>query len=421
MNIFKQLFQKAAKATGMKNLLNRILYQMTGQVSYLLDANIENYINHGYKGNVHVYSVTTAIMQRITGIPFKHMMNDKEIVNSELIKLLNNPNPMQSQDEFIEAYAGWMLLTGNAYQYNMSPDEGLNKGKPVETYWLPSQFTEIIGGGITEPVKGYRINIGHGYSFVIPAEKVIHYKYFNPGADNNGAQLYGQSPLEAGFVSVQAGNDGAKALSRAYQHGHPAGILTGTKDEGLEYTEEQITKLNERWERKFGGAENYKKMLFSRNPMQWIEMGYSVIDMNIIESMKYSLQDVCNLYHAPPYLFSTDAATLDNYKEARKAIYTDCVIPLLDKFISKANKHFTSIYQAGSRLDYDTSVITELNVDVQAMATALSQTWWLTGNERRGMMGVEESADPMMDEILFPNALIPGSEMQATGMNDLSL
>lgn len=419
MNIFKRLFPKAT--TGVENLLNRILYQMTGQLTYLLDANVETYVNEGYKGNVHVYSVVSSIIQRMPGIPFQHLLNDEHVKNSELIRLLNNPNSAQSQDEFIEAYGGWMLLTGNAYLYMMSPDEGLNKGKPVEMYWLPAQFVEIIGGGMTEPVAGYRVNLGHGYGTVIPAEKVIHFKYFNPGANTNGGQLYGQAPLQASLLSVQAGNEGYKALSKAYQNGAPAGILTGKESTELEYTPEQIEALNDKWKRKYGSVDNYMKVIFSRNPMEWIKMGYSVVDMNIIELMKYSLQDVCNVFHVPIHLFSAEAATLDNYKESRKSIYTDAVLPLFDRFVSKLNREFVNRYQPGSKLDYDTSVIAELNIDVQAMATALSQTWWLSGNERRAMMGVQQSDDPMMDEILYPTALIPGGEMQATGIDDLSL
>ena len=44
MNIFKRLF---SKAPALENLLNRALYTFTGQQPYLLDANIENYVNDG--------------------------------------------------------------------------------------------------------------------------------------------------------------------------------------------------------------------------------------------------------------------------------------------------------------------------------------------------------------------------------------
>jgi len=419
MNILKRLFGGASQKV--QNLLNQIMYQFTGNISYLLDSNIETYVNEGYKANNHVYSVTTAIMQRCTGIPFQHRVNDDVLEKSDLIERLKNPNPMQSGDEFIEAYAGWMLLTGNAYLYMMSPEEGLNKGKPVEMYWLPSQFTEIIGGGYTEPVKGYRVSLGHGYGIEIQASKVIHFKYFNPGADTNGGQLYGQSPLQAGLLSVQSSNEGYKALNKTYQNGAPAGILTGSDKTDFEYNQEQITALQEKYKRMYGGSDNYMKIIFSRNPLQWIKMGFSVVDMNIVEMRRYNLEDVCNIYHVPVHLFSSEAATLDNYKEARKAIYTDAVIPLLDRFVSKLNQHLLAIYGGGS-LTYDTSVITELNADIQALTTALSSAWWLTGNERREMMGMEQVDDPMMSQILYPNSIVPGAELQMpSGMNAMDL
>jgi phage portal protein BeeE len=186
----------------------------------------------------------------------------------------------------------------------------------------------------------------------------------------------------------------------------------------LEYDQGQVEKLNELYKRKYGGVENYMKVIFSRNPMQWIKMGYSVVDMNVIESMKYTLQDICNLYHAPLPLFSLEASTLDNYKEARKAIYTDCVIPFFDRLIPKLNSWLMPPY--GGVLDYDTDVITELHTDMQALTTALVPAWWMTGNERREAMGMEESDDPMMNTILYPNGLVPGVDL-GMDQNDLSL
>ena len=405
---------------GLENLLNKILYQYTNDVAYLLDDNMQNYVDAGYKGNIHVYSVISAITQRCTGIPFTHTLNDNEVTNSDMLKLLDHPNPMQGRDEFIEALFSWLLITGNAYIYQMSPDEGLNKGKPVELWLLPAHLTEILGGGMQKPVAGYQVKIGAGITFPIPAEKVIHLKYFNPTTDNSGSNLYGMSPLTAGLLTIQASNEGYKALNKAYQNGAPAGILTGTKETDLEYTPEQIEALQDRFARKYGNADNYMKPLFMRNPMQWIKMGYSVVDMNIVDLMKYTLQDVCNLYHVPIHLFSGDAATLDNYKESRKSIYTDAVIPLFDRFCSKLNPDFPGKFVPGSEIGFDTTVIPELNVDVQAMSAALNPAWWMTGNEKRAAMGMPELTDPMMNEILYPSALIPGGDM-SIDQNDLGL
>lgn len=417
---FRNIFKKANPFKGVENLLNAILYQWTGDMAYLPPDNIQSYIDDGYKGNTHVYSVVTAITQRCTGIPFKHFLNENEVTNSDVIKLLSQPNPEQSGGEFIEASASWLLLTGNLYWYRLAPDVGLNKGKPYEIYCLPAHLTTIVGGGVTKPVTGYRVEIGVGLWKTIPASEVMHLKYFNPDTGTNGEQLYGQSPLTPGLNTISASNSGYKALNKAYQNGAPAGILTGQKDTGVEFTKDQAIAVQERWDKvmgnKHGNMDNYMKLIIARNPMQWIKMGYSVVDMNVIESMRYTLQDICNLYHAPLPLFSLEASTLDNYKEARKAIYTDCVIPFFDRLIPKLNSWLMPAY--GGTLDFDITVIPELNVDVQAMSTALAPAWWYTGNERRAMMGLEPSTDPMMDTILYPTGLMPGVDM---GMDETDL
>ena len=144
-------------------------------------------------------------------------------------------------------------------------------------------------------------------------------------------------------------------------------------------------------------------------------MGWSPVDMNILEHLKYSLQDICNIYHAPIHLFNAAAATLDNYKEARKAIYTDCVFPFFDMLIPVFNEWLCGRYVTGSRLEYDTSMISELSADMQKLVTALAQAWWMTGNEKRTAMEMPESTDGMMNEILYPSGSVMGTDLNLPG------
>jgi len=159
MNLKNIFSRKAAPMKAVENLLNAILYQWTGDMAYLPPDDIQSYIDDGYKGNIHVYSVVTAISQRCTGIPFEHYVNGEEVKNSEVLKLLSQPNPEQSQGEFIEASVSWLLLTGNLYWYRLAPEIGLNKGKPYELWCLPAHLVRIKGGGVTQPVTGYEIEL----------------------------------------------------------------------------------------------------------------------------------------------------------------------------------------------------------------------------------------------------------------------
>lgn len=409
MGIFKRSLsdvQFKALEKLIENKLNAALYQYTNGAAYLPDANNETYIEKGYKGNLQVYSVISAIARRCTGLPFKHYNGETELTNSDLIKRLEKPNPEMSRDEFIVASYTWLALTGNLYWYTIKAENGLNKGKIIEIWPLPAHVTEIVGGGVMQPVKEYRVNLGHGLALPIPAEDVIHIKYFNPGYSTSGEHLYGMSPLQAAIQSFGTTNSGYTALNKSYTNGAPAGMLTGTDNTGFEYSPEQMQTLLDAYKRQAGGEANVRKLLFSKNPLQFIKMGWSPIDMDILEHLKFSMQDICNVYQAPIHLFNAQAATLDNYKEARKAIYTDCVMPFFDMLIPVINNRICPLYGGGT-VNYDTSVISELNADVQALAAALTNTWWLTGNERREMMGLTEHKNPVMDEILYPSNVIP--------------
>ena len=169
MNIFKRLI-----GDKINNALNYALYKLTGDMVYLMPADIDSYINNGYKANVHVYSVVNAIANRANGIPLQFEQNEKIKENAKVLDLLKRPNPMQSWDDFLKAAIIWNRLTGNCYIYKIAPDNGLNAGKPVELWLLPAHLVEIVSGGITAPIKGYRIRLGAGVYRDIPAEQVIH-------------------------------------------------------------------------------------------------------------------------------------------------------------------------------------------------------------------------------------------------------
>ena len=89
INPFARKADPGKKLADLQNRINRILYQLNNGQAYTPPDKIESYVDDGYKSSVHVYSVITAITQRCTGIPFKHMAGDKEVANSQLIQLLD--------------------------------------------------------------------------------------------------------------------------------------------------------------------------------------------------------------------------------------------------------------------------------------------------------------------------------------------
>lgn len=145
------------------------------------------------------------------------------------------------------------------------------------------------------------------------------------------------------------------------------------------------------------------------SPLDWINIGLSPVDLQIIEQQKLTLRDLCMIYHVPSQLFGdSEHTTYNNMREARKAMITDSSIPLLEKIKDGLNRFLGN---ENLLIDYDLQAFTELQDDLLQQVNALSQAWWLTGNEKRVSMGRNAFEDDMMDNILVPSGLIPVNEL----------
>jgi HK97 family phage portal protein len=184
-------------------------------------------------------------------------------------------------------------------------------------------------------------------------------------------------------------------------------------------TEEQADMLSRKLQ-KAGGPKNNGKVPITSAQLKWNQMGMSPVDLSIIESDRMDRRTICNLYHVPSELFN-DAAnkTYSNTKEAGSAVYTNAVIPALSQFRDAFNKYIYARYNGQIYIDFDVSMISELQDDLSAMTTALSGAWWITPNERRDIMSFDsDESNPMMNDYWIPAGLTP---MSGSMVDDVAL
>jgi len=420
--INKNIFDPDNK-TQLENQLDKIIYAYLAKGSTVtLPANAETFVKQGYAGNVNIYPIIRKIVQPAIGVKWSIVDQDGEPVeNSDLAKFLKKPNPRQAFNEFVDEMICWRLTTGNSYIYHIDIETGANAGKPAELWLLPSSSTEIISGGMFEPVKEYHLKIGNQYE-KIPASKVIHGKYTNLMYDTGGSQLYGMSPLQAALKVMTATNAGYDTMSKQFENGGPDIIITGTKDTATqEWNEEQFQTVWQRFKDKFrkGSKERY---MLKNLPVEVHEIGRSLVDMNILAFMKLSLRDYCNIYGVPSALMNDNeyATQSANAREYQRQLWNNAVIPELERVKDDLNKIaeiYTNITNVPQFFDYSLSDIPELQTDNSTMASALSTAWWLTPNQRRVAMGLpEDETNPLMNQIYVPMGLMPIDEL---GISDI--
>lgn len=438
MGIFDRLLSKyiqkavAERQRAIGDPVYEAIMRYIGQnnPAYLPD-NIEGYVE-GYTSNPIVYSIVSFIAQKAGTIPwFVYDVKDKKalrlyksgtpevtiqkqllrhkamepIEDHELMQLFNTPNPLQGWAEFIEQAVGFKLVTGNTYVHAIGPTNGVNAGMIQELWNLPSQIIEIMAGDRTKPVKGYRYIPDK--SVVIPPEEIIHLKYWTPDY-LAGSHLYGMSPIRAGRKVVTKSDASFDAGTSAMQNSGMIGFISGNEEQtGVGLTDEQVMALRERLD-EYSKPTNRGKIPITAYGLKWNQMGMSPVDLAIIESDKMDLRALCNIYHVPSELFN-DASnkTYSNTKEAARAIWVNAVIPQLTQFRDAFNNYVSRRYGGDLWVDYDTSVVPELQDDLSEQVAGLKEAYWISPNEKREIMQWDPDPAPEMDMIWIPAGLTP--------------
>ena len=436
MASFFDRFNFSKKNQNTNEQYNRAIYNWLGNSVLWNTENDDSYITQGYQKNATIYSLINLITKAATTIPFqvyeKTNENDYkrykaltsgmmdaasiqkasllqknalvELQDTELHKILERPNPAQSYNAWLTELIAFGKLTGNRYIYGIGPDTGANVGKFTELYVMPSQVMEIISNGIMEPVSKYKLEY-NGTKY-IDASEICHIKDFNPYYDGTGSHLYGQSPLRAGLRSLTTNNEAVQTGVKYLQNQTARGLLTS---EMGDITVVQAQQLKDKFRRQHQGSDNAGDIIITPNKMSWINFGLNASDISLIAQYNASIKDLCNIYNVPVQLLNnTDSSSYNNMKEAKKALYQNAVIPELIKIKDELNRWLAPKYGDKLCIEFDFSVIPEMQEETEKVVDQLSKAWWITPNEKRSAMNYgKDEENTQLDDYFIPANLIP--------------
>lgn len=436
MASFFDRFNFSKKNQNTNKEYNNAIYNWLGNSVLWNRENDDSYITQGYQKNATIYSLINLITKAATTIPFqvyeKTSENDYkrykaltsgimdaasiqkasilqknalvELQDTELHKILERPNPAQSYNAWLTELIAFGKLTGNRYIYGIGPDTGANVGKFTELYVMPSQVMEIISNGIMEPVSQYKLEY-NGTKY-IDASEICHIKDFNPYYDGTGSHLYGQSPLQAGLRSLTTNNEAVQTGVKYLQNQTARGLLTS---EMGDITEPQAQQLKDKFKRQYQGSDNAGDIIITPNKMSWVNFGLNASDISLIAQYNASIKDLCNIYNVPVQLLNnTDSSSYNNMKEAKKALYQNAVIPELIKIKDELNRWLAPKYGDKLCIEFDFSVIPELQEETDKVVNQLSKAWWITPNEKRAAMNYgKDEENTQLDDYFIPANLIP--------------
>ena len=230
----------------------------------------------------------TQVAQAVASTPFSVQQRTtaglKQIEDHPFELLLEHPNDLQDQSEFMGATAAWRIVTGNCYWWLNKTSED---APPDEMWILPSNKIQPVPDG-NMGIRGYLFDNGSGVSIPLEPWEVVHFKTFNPLN-----KYVGLSPVQALAIDATGDLGAQQYNANAFANGN-------IKYDGFlafaDFIEEgRWNRLQQDQIEQHGGTKNKRAaMLRGVGPggVQGISTSMSRSDMQYLEQRNFTKEEV---------------------------------------------------------------------------------------------------------------------------------
>jgi HK97 family phage portal protein len=301
--------------------------------------------------------------------------------------LLRKPNWFQTRFEFVSWWLCSLLIDGNTYVLKKFDPSGIVRKlivlNPTLVTVLVSESGDVFYRCSTDHLSG--VFPEDGTSVTIPARFIIHHKYLTLNHP-----LIGCSPLQVAGLAATANYKITEHAKRFYTNfARPAGVLEAPED----ITDEQAQRLKERWD-EFLEEENAGRILVLEQGLKFNAMTVKSTDAQMIETLKWTAEDVCNAFGVPAWKIGAAGAAAPNSAtaEAREQMYYSSTLqPLIEGMELLLDEGL----QLPKNLGVEFDLWHLLRLDTASRYTAYSEAIkgaWMAPNEARAREGMAPKA-----------------------------
>jgi phage portal protein BeeE len=402
------------------------------------------YLQKGYDINDIVYSIVNLIMDKCRVAPwgiyeikdesaykqFRGMMTKGITTGRDYQaavkwgELIKNPNERQSWNDLIAYGVGYDCLMGNNYTWGKPLTAGANAGTPNELWLMPSQHVDIHATD-TFPARVTKYTVRLWPSVVYEPKEVMHEAEWNPNWEVNGSQLYGIPPLRAALGLLNRNNSSMEASAAAFQNEGIKGVLHMKATPGQIDGEQLITEvgnLKDTMLSEWTGEQNRGRIGLSGYDMGWLPIGLSSDEMQLIESEKWDLRRLCNVFRVSSRMLNDPDNTAEaNVEEAEKALTTRAALPRLIKKREAFNRKAVRDWGLDKKytIDFEMSAYSELSDDMGEVIDAHNKLIIAIPNEQREAGGLAAVDDPTANDpwVKSGNVWMPLADAQANAVD----
>lgn len=356
-----------------------------------------------------VYACVRLIAETFATLPaitYRRLERGKERATDHpnYVLLHDLPNPEMTSSEMRTALMGHALLWGNAYAEVVWD----GAGRARELWPLRPDRTQPVRNAAGKLM--YEITLPSSEKRLLQPYRVLHVR----GLSFDG--LVGYSPIALARESLGRAMAAEEYGARFFANdSRPGGLLRTDK----KLSGPVIDRLKNDWEAKHAGLSNQHRVAVLEEGLQWQAVGIPPEDAQLLETLKYGVQDIARLYRVPLHkIGELDRATWNNIEHQGIEFVTDTMRPWLVCWEQAINK---TLFTAAERKKYFVEFLVDglLRGDAKARAEALAiqrQNGIINANEWREL----ENMNPYDggDDYLVNAAMKPAGAVVAEGQEE---
>jgi HK97 family phage portal protein len=343
-------------------------------------------------------------LDEILGLRAKALEENSIVTDGNLAKLIMKPNENMSQDQFLEAMFGFRLISGEA---NIWGNSGKNpNGRIVELQVLPTNRVEdVYTKNDVYGIDSHFLDLNA--KVPIPKENLLRWKNLRLDFDpTTRIHMRGLSVVEVGWNSYLMGDKGSQALANMLAQGGAKGALSPKVINNTvnPMSDPQLSKAKREVNQQYNGVDNAGTIGILAKPYDFLSFGLSAVDLDIVNVINLSVHQWCRLLGCPTVLFDSEHTSDNNYQNAMRDLVTNTIMPMNSSARDRLNSWLpgrTGTDADRYYLDFDYSMLPELQRDTEKLVNALSKAYWLEEDEKRAEMGYEPKGGP------YKTSLVP--------------
>ena len=367
-----------------------------------------------YESIATVYKAVKALCDNVpqAKIVIYNKATNEEIDDVPLRTLLENPNPRQTQSDFLQEWVGYYALTGEGFikkVRSLGQVAGIMRSLPAELVNLdPSKMKESMDFN-TLQLTGWK----YGTTLLLTLEEIIHTKDFNPYNPNRG-----MSPLKPIADEMEIDQASLTFNNSFFKNNATAGMILSTEGN---LTQDQRDALRKSLEARHTGVANSFKNLLLEKGLKPIDAGRSTHrEMEFIEQKKLMREEILGIWRTPKALFNiTDDLNYATFMGQMRVFWLYGLMPIMRKFEDSINKNIVQAYNPNLRVVFDYKNTPAFQQDFNervATGQILSQIGF-TGNEINDKLELGFEEQEWRDKWWVSFGLVP-ADAEATAQRE---